>query len=496
VDDTDELAGITQKCFFVCPTEADLVANQDKEPTGKELLQLNMLESRMATSFMTKIPNLDGFGEGPAAYICAKLWESSDLSTFWNIQEFQASLPSKEAVIEADRLYHRLCHLDSPWFESRALPTDSLWSQKVFEAMKFKTLGRMLFPVILEHIRMQFHINPGSAADKLAPFSSLLEAWTTEDAWEQVEKQLLLKELRIGRRAKELPMWMGDIATRDTGHQRDVFLLRVRLRVPRLKRETERGNERAAYVRGTHVDLSEHKDLLTVPEDVRHLKEQVLVIKLSSSLLKTLPEWLGDLTGLEQLNLEECYWLKVLPERLGDLTGLQTLDLHLCTRLTFLPERLGDLAVLKKLNLNGCEGLQILPERLGFLTGLKKLDLTRCIGLVGLPERLGDLTGLQTLNLEMCGGLTGLPERMGDMVGLHTLNLQGCNGLTGLPDRMGYMTGLKELFLGWCGGLQGLPERLGDLTGLKMLDLRGCKGIIVLPHVMGSLTRLKNIKLI
>jgi len=415
------------------------------------------------------------------------------------------------------------------------------------------------FPFILQFIRMQFISDPVSAADKLAGFALHLEAWATEDTWEQFERQLLLKEIRIGCRAKDLPTWTGHIImpdlnvvvptsatqyTSDMGTQRDLSLVPVRLRVHGVNVQgTNPHIDRVAYVQAADVDLSEHKDLLEVPEDVRRFKKYLLVIRVSSSFLVALPEWLGDLVMLEELDLHGCELLKVLPERLwdlmrlkkinlagckglltlserlGNLTGLEELDLGGCYMLKALPERLGDLIGLKELNLRnlrrlkvlpermwdltglmrfgmeGCSGFGQLPERLGDLTGVKELNLRMCRRLKVLPDRMWDLTGLQMLNLEMCSGFTGLSERLGDLVGLQALNLEGCVGLTGLPDRMGDMTGLQELYLGWCGGLKGLPERLGNLTGLKMLDLTGCKRITGLPHVMGSLTRLKTIKL-
>ena len=192
------------------------------------------------------------------------------------IQELQASYFSKEAADEADGLWH----LDSPWFEGHALHA-SLWYKQVFGAMQLKTLGRMLFPVILQHIHMQFMSDPVSAAHTLAPLTGHLETWATEDVWEQVERQLLLKELCIGCRAKDLPIWTGHIIMRDTTHQRHLSLVPVRLRhgsgVIGVYKDS------VAYVRAANVDLSEHKHLLEVPEDMRRCKDHVLVIKVSSS---------------------------------------------------------------------------------------------------------------------------------------------------------------------------------------------------------------------
>jgi len=53
---------------------------------------LHILESRMASSFRPEIPNLDRFGKGAAAYICAKVWESSDLTAGLCVQDLTTGL--------------------------------------------------------------------------------------------------------------------------------------------------------------------------------------------------------------------------------------------------------------------------------------------------------------------------------------------------------------------------------------------------------------------
>ena len=54
-------------------------------------------------------------------------------------------------------------------------------------------------------------------------------------------------------------------------------------------------------------------------------------------------------------------------------------------KLTSLPESVGECTGLQYLNLDGCSGLVSLPERLGECTGLQTLNLGGCKGLVSLP---------------------------------------------------------------------------------------------------------------
>ena len=66
------------------------------------------------------------------------------------------------------------------------------------------------------------------------------------------------------------------------------------------------------------------------------------------------------------------------------------------SKLTSLPESMGECTGLQELNLGGCSGLVSLPERLGECTGLQTLNLGNCSGLVSLP----DLSGLAQLKVE------------------------------------------------------------------------------------------------
>ena len=50
---------------------------------------------------------------------------------------------------------------------------------------------------------------------------------------------------------------------------------------------------------------------------------RVRALEVRSALLKTLPGWVGELAGLQELDLHGCSGLTGLPESVGGLTGLQ-----------------------------------------------------------------------------------------------------------------------------------------------------------------------------
>lgn len=84
---------------------------------------------------------------------------------------------------------------------------------------------------------------------------------------------------------------------------------------------------------------------------------------ISSNLLNALPEWLGQLTQLEELNIA-ANQLTELPEWLGQLTQLQRLDVA-SNQLTTLPKSLRNLSSLQELYLDGNPQLNLPDDVLG-----------------------------------------------------------------------------------------------------------------------------------
>jgi Leucine-rich repeat (LRR) protein len=462
----------------------------DSMNDSKARERLEELDARLAETCTSKSPALHDPGSGPAPYTCAKLWQASQLVE-------RMPLPTA-AANKAKMAYPLVCFLVDREDLGDGAPNNRQFAQQVMELVQRKTLGRMLFSAILHCIRSQFQKNPVAASDRLQTLADLIEAWVVGSAEEQVERQLLLKELRIGRREMEPAAWSCEVSVPQWCGKGGLFHVPMRLLLEQQgKKEIQQQGKKqvVANVSVVKADLSEHMTLLEVPEELRRCKEHVRELTVKSAALEALPAWLGEMRNLQKLYLSRCFKLKALPESMGSLAGLQELKLSCCYRLTALPESMGRLAGLQELDLSSCPGLKALPESMGSMAGLQKLNLSSCSGLTALPESMGSLAGLQVLKLSWCPGLTALPESMGRLTGLQKLDLSSCSGLTALPEWMGRMTGLQELVVALCTWLKALPASMSRLTGLQVFDLSSCPGLTVLPESMGSLVGLQELKL-
>jgi Leucine-rich repeat (LRR) protein len=280
------------------------------------------------------------------------------------------------------------------------------------------------------------------------------------------------------------------------------------------------------------LSLKSNPEMRTLPEGL-FLLEKLEVLHLSQCGLRALPEAIGQLTGLRTLNLSRNDWQN-LPARLWSLVGLEKLYMYLLgsgwmlgrpTRSLpprSLPEAIGQLTGLRMLTLSR-NNWQNLPAGLWSLVGLERLDLVDCAftesaevaGVVqltglrklnlslnklqnnGLPDGLWSMVGLKELSLAKCK-LTALSQRVGWLSGLRKLNVSGnvlsVNELTSLPAELWSLIGLEELDLGCC-ELMVLPEGIGALAGLRTLDLRCNEELTTLPAELGWLRNLETLHL-
>ncbi|XP_078168190.1 putative disease resistance protein RGA4 [Carex rostrata] len=88
--------------------------------------------------------------------------------------------------------------------------------------------------------------------------------------------------------------------------------------------------------------------------------------------LECLPEWLGSLVALKQLEINLLESLNSFPSSIGCLIALETLHIGECINLSSLPEGMQGLEALKDLQISCCPKIRILPE--GLLQRLRSPD--------------------------------------------------------------------------------------------------------------------------
>ncbi|KAL3675384.1 hypothetical protein R1sor_025332 [Riccia sorocarpa] len=251
------------------------------------------------------------------------------------------------------------------------------------------------------------------------------------------------------------------------------------------------------------LDLWELTELMTLPEALGNL-HSLRELELRECRIKSLPEFLGWLSCLRHLKLIQCDELETLPDTIGGLSNLESLVLGELIELTTLPEALGNLHSLQKLELRECGieslpeslgagTLTTLPEALGNLHSLQELELREC-GIESLPESLGQLRGLKHLQIKQYGNLETLPDTIGSLSNLESLVLGKLIELTTLPEALGNLHSLQELKL-WDCGIESLPESLGWLSCLRHLKITDCYGPETLPDTIRGLSNLESLVL-
>ena len=209
--------------------------------------------------------------------------------------------------------------------------------------------------------------------------------------------------------------------------------------------------------------------------------------------------WQGvevDSTGrVAGLRLGKNNLKNTIPPILGDLSGLQALDLRENKLSGPIPSALFGLKRLNYLDLadNGLEGS--ISGRVGLLSALTHLDLSHNDLTGPIPDGLGNLSSLTTLWLRN-NDLTGpIPAGLGDLTSLTGLQLQS-NDLTGpIPAALGNLSSLRLLWL-YDNDLTGpIPAELGRLGGLPWLDLSNNELTGSIPPELGDMASLETLNL-
>lgn len=138
--------------------------------------------------------------------------------------------------------------------------------------------------------------------------------------------------------------------------------------------------------RATSLDFAKYGKINSIPKEINTFKN-LKYLSFRGLPLESLPDEIGDLTDLEELNLEFTR-LEILPATIGKLKKLKILTLYY-SKLTELPDEIGNLTSLEELDL-GDNLILKLPSSIGKLRNLKKLVLRRN-PLQNIPKEILDL---------------------------------------------------------------------------------------------------------
>ncbi|KAM3283289.1 TMV resistance protein N [Capsicum chacoense] len=245
-----------------------------------------------------------------------------------------------------------------------------------------------------------------------------------------------------------------------------------------------------------------------------HITRGVLCLNKLKNLV-ALPSSICKLKCLVKLNLSYCFKVDSLPEEIGDLENLEELD----ARFTLISTPPSSIVHLNKLKFLSFEKNKKKPSSSEYLTqgvlfvfprvnkglrSLKILNLCHCnlidgglledIGCLhsledltlsgnnfeSFPQSIAQLGALRFLDLSHCNKINF--ELIVGMKNLETLNLSCCNLIDGeLPDDIGCLSSLKELNLSG-NNFGHLPRSIAQLGALQCLDVSHCKRLTQLPE--------------
>lgn len=248
--------------------------------------------------------------------------------------------------------------------------------------------------------------------------------------------------------------------------------------------------------KGRVAELSFFQNNLTgtIPEDISKLTElEVLVLSYNS--LTEMPEAICKLYSLRKLYLQSHAsvgkeFSGVIPESLGNLQNLEVLVLD--GDFSNIPEVIGGLSHLEELEISVRDQVHNIPESIGNLTNLKKLTLSGD-KFTSIPDQVGNLSKLISLSLN--GDFMALPVSLGNLHNLESLGIMGPETkgqLSGpIPEWIGSLTHLKNLGIGYFNISGSIPNWIYNLTELEYLYLNALN---LEGSISEEIINLKNIK--
>lgn len=226
------------------------------------------------------------------------------------------------------------------------------------------------------------------------------------------------------------------------------------------------------------------------------MNERVISLKLNNLLEGTIPDEIGNLTSLQNLNIK-VQTTGTFPIALTKLTDLKELSINFYSydanppKVT-LPPEIGNLVNLEILSISA-EGS--IPKTIGNLKKLKSLDLSRGRLTGGIPDEFYSLTNLEVLKLGK-NQLSGvLSARIGQLSKLKAIELEENQFSGPLPVEIGKLTDLTDVWISDNQFSGPIPESIGNWTKLQNLYINNNAFEGMVPHAICKFAQFTTLKI-
>ncbi|KAI5343799.1 hypothetical protein L3X38_011675 [Prunus dulcis] len=270
------------------------------------------------------------------------------------------------------------------------------------------------------------------------------------------------------------------------------------------------------YLHLASIDFNESQ----IPDFIGSLTNLRSLIFSSCNLAGQIPSSFGNLTQLQYINLsynqlrtENLNWLPALssltyldlafidfngsqiPDFIGSLTNLRNLDLHSCNLVGQIPSSFGNLTQLQYLDLTNNSLSGFIPNCIGNMSSLVDLDLSNNYLTGFIPDFIGNMSSLVDLDLSN-NYLTGfIPDFIGNMSSLVNLDLSNNNLTSFIHDFTGNMSSLVSLDLSNNNLTGFIPDFTGNMSSLVHLDLSNNNLTGFIPDFTGNMSSLLDMDL-
>lgn len=228
-----------------------------------------------------------------------------------------------------------------------------------------------------------------------------------------------------------------------------------------------------------------------IPENIGKLANLVQLNLFKNRLSGLIPSSLGNLTQLNSLNAYSANLEGPIPASLGKLRKLYVLDLsenYLLNGSIPMEIFLPSLSLILNLAYNSLSGP--LPSQVGNLVNLNQLILSGNRLSSQIPDTIGSCVVLERLLLDdnMFNG--SIPQSFKNTKGLQTLNLTANKLSGGIPDALSSIGALQEMYLAHNSLSGPIPASLEKLTSLLAFDasFNDLQGQVPSGGVFGNLT--------